>query len=182
MAAALLGRHLGTRGVAASVSSAGLMGAGFPPPPEAVAAMARRGLDTSAHRSRCLGVEDLTRADLVVAMAREHVREAVLTVGPVWPRTFTLKELVRRGEEAGACSPGQELAEWLAKLHAGRVRAELLGSDPLDDVGDPIGGSSADYEATARELDDLTARLADLAWGRPGGSPSEEDGSEEDGP
>lgn len=164
MAGALLEHHLGALGVPATVRSAGLLGPGQCPPPEAVAAMASRGLDTSAHRSRRLSPEDLARADLVVAMAREHVREAVLMSASAWPRTFTLKELVRRGEEAGGRPPGQDLCEWLAKLHAGRSRTDLLGSSPLDDVADPIGGPPRYYEATAEELDDLTARLVRLAW------------------
>lgn len=164
MAGALLEHHLSALGVPATVSSAGLLVPGHCPPPEAVAAMASRGLDTSAHRSRRLSPEDLAKADLVVAMAREHVREAVLMSASAWPRTFTLKELVRRGEEAGSRPRGQDLGEWLAKLHAGRSRADLLGSSPLDDVADPIGGSPREYETTAEELDDLTARLVRLAW------------------
>lgn len=171
MAAALLERHLGSLGVPVHVGSAGLMAPGYAPPPEAVEAMASRGLDTTTHRSRRLGPEDLARADVVVAMAREHVREAVLMLASAWPRAFTLKELVRRGEEAGRRPPGQDLGEWLDKLHAGRSRTDLLGSSPLDDVADPIGGSRGDYEATADELDDLTARLAELAWSH---APTEE--------
>jgi hypothetical protein len=93
------------------------------------------------------------------------VREAVLLSPGCWSRTFTLKDLVRRGEEAGPRRPDQPLAAWLAHLHAGRTRADLLGASVDDDVADPIGRKRGVYEGTATELDDLTARLAKLVVG-----------------
>jgi hypothetical protein len=98
-------------------------------------------------------------------MAREHVREAVLLHPDAWPRSFTLKELVRRGEEAGPRSADQPLVEWLDKVQAGRSRSDLLGVSVDDDVADPIGQRRPVYEKTADELDDLTRRLAALLWG-----------------
>ena len=96
-------------------------------------------------------------------MARRHVREAVALAGPpVMGRAFTLKEIVRRGEERGGRAPDEPLEDWLARLAAGRRPAELLGDDVADDVADPIGGPRRGYERTAEELDDLTARLARL--------------------
>lgn len=167
MAAALLARRLEQMGVVASVVSAGLLPGGAPATPAAVAAMAAMDLDTSGHRSRHLSQADLAGADLVLGMTREHVREAVLASASCWPRTFTLKELVGRAEQAGPRRADQDLGDWLGWLHAGRSREDLLGASPADDVEDPIGGTGAAYAATARELDHLTARLAELAWGHP---------------
>jgi protein-tyrosine phosphatase len=164
MAEALLRSALAARGVEATVSSAGLFRGGVPASPGAVRAMARRGLDVDSHRSRTVTAELLEAADLVVGMARLHVREAVVAVPDVWPRAFTLKELVRRGTEVGPRSPEQPLGRWLDRLHEGRRRADLNGDDPVDDVADPVGGPERLYLATAAELEDLVTSLVDLAF------------------
>jgi protein-tyrosine phosphatase len=162
MAAALLGRRLDDAGVKAVVSSAGLLFDGKPATDHGRAVMADRGLDTSGHRSRRLRTDLVTGADVVIGMARSHVREAVALAPDVWGRAFTLKEIVRRGEERGGRAAGEPLADWLARLHAGRRLPDLLGESDADDVADPIGGPRRSYERTAVELDDLTTRLARL--------------------
>jgi protein-tyrosine phosphatase len=164
MAEAMLAHRLAALGVPARVTSAGLMDDGMRPTREALAVMADLGLDTSAHRSRRMTAAMLGQADVVIGMARGHVREAVHIDPGVWPRSFTLKELVRRGEWVGARGWGQPFDEWLAKVHAGRTRADLLGQSSEDDIADPIGLPRAAYERTAAEIDDLVARLVDLAW------------------
>jgi protein-tyrosine phosphatase len=163
MAAALLGRRLDDAGVKAAVSSAGLLFDGKPATEHGVAVMADRGIDTSGHRSRRLRLDLVTGTDLLIGMARSHVREAVALAGPaVLARAFTLKEIVRRGEERGGRAPGEPLDAWLGRLAAGRRVNDLLGDSDADDVADPIGGPRRSYERTAVELDDLTARLAIL--------------------
>lgn len=166
MAAALLARRLDDAGVKAVVSSAGLLFDGKPATDHGQAVMADRGIDTSGHRSRRLRSDIVSRADLVIGMARSHVREAVALAGPaVMGRAFTLKEIVRRGEERGGRAPGEPLEDWLARLAAGRRPVDLLAEADADDVADPIGGPRRSYERTATELDDLTARLARLLGG-----------------
>jgi protein-tyrosine phosphatase len=164
MAEVLLQHRLDALGVAAKVSSAGELLGGVPAEGGSRRAMASHGLDLQHHRSRATTAEHLASADLVLAMARRHLREAVLMLPEVWPRTFTLKELVRRGEAATPRRPDQSLGGWLAAMHAGRRTSDLLGDDPADDVEDPIGASDRVYEATAAELDDLVSRLVDLAF------------------
>ena len=164
MAEALLRSALATRGVDAAVSSAGLFRGGVPASPGSVKAMALRGLDLEGHRSRTVTTDLLASADLILGMARLHVREAVVAVPDIWPRAFTLKELVRRGAEAGRRPPGEPLAAWLARVHEGRRRADLIGDDPADDVADPVGGPDRLYLETATELEDLVGRLVDLAF------------------
>jgi len=171
MAQVLLRSALSARGVEASVSSAGLFRGGVPASPGSVRAMARRGLDLGEHRSRTVTGELLEAADLVVGMARLHVKEAVLAVPDVWPRAFTLKELVRRGAAAGPRAADEPLGSWLARLHEGRRRADLIGDDPGDDVADPVGGPDRLYLATAVELEDLAARLVGLAFPVPAAPP-----------
>jgi protein-tyrosine phosphatase len=164
MAQAFLARELAVRGVAATVRSAGTAGHAAAPPAEVVSVMAGHGLDVSAHRGRQLTGADLTAADLVLTLAREHLRHAVVAVPEAWPRAFTVREAVRRGREAGGPLPGEPLAAWLGRLHTGRSRMALLGDSPDDDVADPVGGPLRDFAATADGLAGLMAELADLGW------------------
>jgi protein-tyrosine-phosphatase len=124
--------------------------------------MAACGLDVAAHRSSMLRAGACAGAGLILGMAREHVRHVVVADPATWPRAFTLKELVRRGHEIGPGVPGETLAGWLARAHAGRDRQALLGDSPADDVADPIGGPQRAYVETAAEIDHLVARLAVL--------------------
>jgi protein-tyrosine phosphatase len=162
----LLNRRLVDHGVRATVRSAGMLGSGQRAAPEVVRALREIGLDVSAHRSRQMSDADLQRADLVLAMAREHLRYAVVLAPQAWPKAFTLKELVRRATSAGPRRPDQPLPDWLGRIHQSRDRLELLGEREADDVADPIGGPPGGYDATVAQLDALLARLADLAWGR----------------
>lgn len=171
MAEALLRQRLEARGHDASVHSAGLSLQHEPASAHGVTVMAARGLDTSAHRSRLVTRAMVAGADLVLGMARAHVREAVVLDAAAWPKAFTLKELVRRGAEVGPRQRGQKLGDWLAQVHAGRSHHELLGADPADDVADPIGGTKAMYEATAAELEALIDRLVALAFSDPDPEP-----------
>jgi protein-tyrosine phosphatase len=166
MAEVLLARHAAALGAAVSVRSAGMLCDGEQPLPEAITALAGYGLDIAAHRSRQVTPADLERADLALAMARENLRHAVVLEPTVWPRAFTLKELVRRGEAIGARAPGEGFADWLARAHEGRRQAALLGDCADDDVADPAGGPPQAYAEAAVTLCGLLGRLADLCWGR----------------
>jgi protein-tyrosine-phosphatase len=168
MGALLLGARLQELGVDAHVDSAGLLSAGQRVPDHGVAVMAARGFDTAGHRSRRLSAELVAPADLIVAMARDHVREIVAANPAAWPRTFTLKEAVRRGERLGPRAWGEDLAAYVARLHAGRRPADLMGSSRDDDVEDPIGAPPSVYERTAAEIENLTDRLAGLLAGAGG--------------
>jgi protein-tyrosine phosphatase len=164
MAEALLTRRMTELGSDTTVRSAGMLGDGNPPYPEVVSAMAGYGLDVSSHRSRRVTQVDLERADLTLAMARENLRHAVVTAPSVWPQSFTLRELVRRGTAIGPRSRGESLANWLGRAHTGRERAALLGDSPDDDVADPAGGPAPLYAQTAAVLSGLLDRLVDLCW------------------
>ncbi len=168
MAEALLADRLARRHIDVVVSSAGELGGGIPATGGSVRAMAMRGLDLAHHRSRTVDPAMVAAADLVVGMARSHVREAILSCPEAWPRTFTLKELVRRAEAAGARPADEPWERWLGTLGEGRERADLLGGHPEDDIADPIGGSEALYRRVADEIDDLVERLVELAF--PGGT------------
>jgi len=164
MGAPLLARRLARLGVTEPVRSAGMLGDGMPPDPAAVTVMAGYGIEIAAHRSRQARAGDLARAGLVLAMARENLRYAVVTEPDAWPRAFTLKEFIRRGEQIGPRAAGETFPAWLARAHEGRERASLLGGSARDDVADPAGGPLRAYADTAALLDGLMARLAELGW------------------
>jgi protein-tyrosine phosphatase len=159
MAAAFLDDALHGDGIEAVVTSAGIRPADLPVDPVATAALAEFGLDISGHRPRAVTREmvETDGADLVVTMTREHVRTVAVLERAAWPRTFTLRELVRRAEavESRDCS----IDAWVAALGAGRRPSAVLGDDPADDIADPYGAGRATVWRTAAELRSLVARL-----------------------
>jgi len=168
MAAGLARRRLAEAGLSVAVSSAGLTAPGQPPSPGAVMAMAERGVELSGHLSCHLTAEAVARADLVVGLAKEHVREAVALVPGAFGRAFTLKELVHLAGNAAA-GPRREdegLDAWLTRIAAGRRPSALLGVelDPDYDVADPLGGTPAAYEQTATEIARLVDELVGAVW------------------
>jgi protein-tyrosine phosphatase len=168
MAQALLRHRVGAVDDDVHVHSAGLITEGEAATEHGVAVMADRGLDLSSHVSRMMTAELIEGADLIIGMGRRHVAEVCVLVPEAWERAFTLKELVRRGEEVGPRKPGQSLQEWLADVHWGRTRQELLGRSSSDDIADPVGKPKNVYERTAVELEDLLDRLVHLLWSRAG--------------
>jgi protein-tyrosine-phosphatase len=171
MAEGMLRRLLTDHGAHAEIGSAGLLPGGAPATRPAIAVMADRGIDISRHVSQTLDPEVVRSTSLIIGMAREHVREAVVGYGADIEHTFTLKELVRRGEWTGPRRPDETVVAWLDRVAAGRQSADLMGEDD-DDIPDPVGRSRAHYEATARELDGLFRRLVALMIGGPARSAS----------
>jgi protein-tyrosine phosphatase len=164
IAAALLEMQLRDTEPDVVIESAGLRDADRLLDDGALVALDRRGIDLRRHRSRHLDAAMVSAASLILGLEREHVREAVLLDPSIWPRTFTLKEIVRRGEEVGVRQPGESIAAWVARAHADRAQRDLMGADRIDDVADPYGGPPGDYQDAADEIDDLVARLAQLVW------------------
>lgn len=158
MAEAFAKERLGARGF--TVSSAGTRATLGACTPDVLDVMGSYEFDLAAHRSRQLTPELLDAADLVIGLAREHVREAALTVPATLSRTFTLKEIVRRAERPRL--PGEDLAPWLAGLAAGRSQEDLLGAAPIDDIRDPIGQRPRVYEEVAEEIRGLVDELVRL--------------------
>jgi len=104
------------------------------------------------------------RSRLLVAMERAHVREIVVCDRTAFPRTFTLREIVRRGEQLGPRRSIESLESWLDAVGAGRVPNDFLGADADDDVADPVGRSQKVHDATAAELASLVDRFAAVAF------------------
>ncbi len=166
--AELLRIRLEAQGVRARVHSAGLHIRERTMNDDLVRALRDRGIDLSGHRSHGLARDDVQRADLILTMEHHQVGDVALLDPTAWSRTFTFKEIVRRSATAGQRAPDEPLDRWLARVGARRTRLELVGAW-RDDIADPAGGSLFEVERTVDELDDLTARLVDLAWPRAGG-------------
>ena len=164
-AALLLGRQLAQAGIAGvTVHSAGIMGAAFGPPEDLVNEGLAFGIDLSDHVAREFDTGMSMGADLVIGMAREHVREVVLADAQSFARTFTLREIVRRGHEEGTRRNDESLGEWLARIHVGRRHVDLIGDSDVDDIDDPMGGSSDEYRRMLEDVSALTNSLRHLAW------------------
>src|SRR5579872_2023237 len=162
MAEAYLGAIARDRGLRVTASSAGTLEVDRPIAKGTLQVIGTDGVDMSRHRSRLLDAQDVRGSDLVIGMTREHVREVVLIEPSAWPRTFTLKELVRRGEVSGPRWRGQSVSDWLEKVGAERRREQLMGWSTQDDVEDPMDGGPEMLRATGREILDLVGRLLDL--------------------
>jgi len=163
--AAMLADRLARRDLAATVASAGTQAMeGAPATDGTVRAAARYGIDLSHHRSRRTDPEMVDTAQLIVTMERHHLREVVVLDPTAFARSFTLKELVRRGTEIGPRTPGETGGDWLERVHAGRRSLDLLGASAVDDVEDPTGNRFTDHESMAAEVSELTDRMVELLW------------------
>lgn len=114
------------------------------------AALESVGVAVPDHRSRQATAADLGHADLVVALAPEHVQWVRRTHPAAADRTATLRRLVR------------DLAADPTPLPR-RVEALALAAVELEDweeVVDPGGGDADAFAACAREVTDLIQALA----------------------
>ena len=85
----------------------------------------------------------MASSDLIVGMAREHVREAACSFPTAYARTFTLKELVRRGRRGRRARGDDEPFESGSPASTTAATPLMhLGASPDDDVADPIGRRS----------------------------------------
>jgi protein-tyrosine-phosphatase len=164
MAEAIARRELERAPDQVTVISAGLLSAGRRPPAETTKVMQRLGLDVSAHRSRRLEDALEPPPDVILAMAREHARAVIDEAPELFSRTFTLKDLVRRGSGAGPRVTGEDLPAYLARVGNGRSFASLAGATSTDDVADPIGAGLRTYEACAAEIEELVTKALALLW------------------
>ena len=167
MGAAMLTRVFEARGIEAQVASAGVQAAaGRAATTSTVRAARVYGLDLDGHRAQATSRGLIAGADLILGMERMHVREVVVLDPRAFPRAFTLKELVRRGDAIGPRRLRQTPVAWLAEAHRDRRSADLLGASPDDDVADPTSDLSVDHDQMAAEMADLVKRLVALLWPR----------------
>jgi protein-tyrosine phosphatase len=165
MAEAFLRKRLEARGIDAHVGSAGFVTRGEPASdPAIVVVRDRYGLELDAHRSRRIDKKLITRADLIIGLARRHVFEVARERPKAFARAFTLKELVRRAEDRGGRARAESFDAFLARMHEGRTPNDLWGESSEDDVDDPIGLDHGTYRRIAAEIDGLVERLVVAVW------------------
>jgi protein-tyrosine phosphatase len=133
-------------------ASGGLISGGFPMPPRGVRVARKLGLDLRTHVSRQLDPVELKSFDVILTMTREHARRLVAARPELWPNVFTLKQF-SRWLAAHPRPSSAALGTWLAEAARERPRSELIGSNPHDDVVDPIASSSRVWREVATELD-----------------------------
>jgi protein-tyrosine-phosphatase len=163
MAEAMLRARLETRAPEVTVGSCGLLFDDRPAEPGAVRAMARRGLDLGPFRSRVMSAELFEGSSLILVMERMHVREVSVRAPELFGRTFTLPEFVDQADPFGP--RGEEpLLDWVTGVGQMRRPTDYLIEDVRSEVPDPMGQSGRAFRRIADQIDDLLARLVDLAW------------------
>jgi ribose 5-phosphate isomerase B len=158
MAAARLRWSLRNR-TGLDVQSAGFRTEGRPADRRAQDHVSSYGASLQTHRTRVVDRELLGEADLIVALAGQHLREVAAFDRKLLARTFTLKDLVRRAT-AMPIADGEAIVEWLDRLAASRTRADLLADGTASDVFDPADASKRVFGRVALEIDELIDRLA----------------------
>jgi protein-tyrosine phosphatase len=165
LAAASFSARAAQRRLPVEVASAGTHAvAGIPATRSTVDAARKVGLDLDAHLSELVDARAVADADLVVGLERRHVQELVVLQPGSFGRTFTLRELLRRGTGVGPRGSGESVAAWLARAHVGRRASDLLGSSPDDDVADPTGSRAADHLTTAEDIDRMVVEVLELLY------------------
>lgn len=159
----MLTRALTAVHVEATVSSVGMeVVEGQSAPDDFVELAYMRGIDLRAHKPVAFTPELALSYSLVLTMTRDLLRTMVIEAPPLWPTSFTLLELVRRGTSIEPPERGDDLATWLNRVHRSRTRAELVRLDDVDDLRDPMVDAFENNEAMFGELERATRRLARL--------------------
>ncbi len=119
------------------VASAGLFTTpGRPASPEAIAVLAEKGIDLSAHRTAGLTPKQVRQADLILTMEERQKRRLLELFPNAGGRVFVLKEYVVAAEDA-------------ALIPAYQAKGNNAGRH---DISDPFGRPAADYYKCAMEL------------------------------
>lgn len=158
----LLARHLARVGVPAVVTSAGTHGGRLRVHRDTIEAARLGGIDLTDHTSRAV-TRDLIAtdgADLIVGMTREHVTMVVGLDPSAWPRTFTLRRLIRRATALADDGVTGTWDTWLEAIGVDRRPTDVLNGDARDDVPDPYGRPLSAHIAMTASLDEDCARLA----------------------
>ncbi len=162
MTMAMLKRDLDARlGVGASiVRSLGFGPEDMPSIPDAVAAMARRGLDTSAHRSRQVTERNVEPADLILTSERDHVIKIAAISPSAYRRSMTMPEFL---DLATSHEPpaGGTLRDWATELTTDRTAREYIGGD-VEEIFDPTGTAPRAFEKSVVEMEEMCERVTAL--------------------
>ncbi|SEB83374.1 capsular exopolysaccharide family [Paramicrobacterium humi] len=111
------------------------------------------GIDLSGHRSKPVSPASLGEYDLILALSRENARSLLAESPDVAPRLFTLKQFAR-WISVHDRPADKALGAWLDEQDDTPRVAEFLGSNPEDDVNDPMGMPLKYWRLMSDELAD----------------------------
>lgn len=143
---------------AAVVDSTGFGPPDLPSIPDAVAAMKKRGLDISDHRSRPITPSMADAADLILTAEREHVVRVATMSRAAFPRAMTLPEFVERSERAAPAAGA--LGLWVEQLTEQRT-TEVYLRGQVEEIADPTGRSPRAFAASVDHMEQLCQVTAD---------------------
>ncbi len=135
-----------------AVRSSGFGPEGIAAIDDAVSAMARRGLDVSAHRSRATTAALVDGADLILTAERDHVVKVAALSRAAFARAMTLPELLSRAADASRATGADGVRAWVESLTAERTAGIYL-REPIGEVADPTGSPSRAFEAAVVEIE-----------------------------
>lgn len=164
MAEALLRARTVDRVPDLRIGSFGRVFEGEPAHRHARTVVAELGGDLDRFRSRRWNRDRLERADLVLTMEVEHVRDLVVLEPGALRRVFTLPEFIRLGTEIGSRRRGEPLDRWIDRVGGRRDHRDYLRPGAVEEIDDPIGGPRRQFRVCAAEIDHHVRTLVDLAW------------------
>lgn len=168
MMAALVESMLTERLGRVIVRSSGFGPVGLPAIDDAVAAMKRRGLDVSQHRSGSTTLALVDGADLIITAERDHVVKIAALSRSAFARAMTLPELLALAADVPLAPDGAGVREWAESLTAARTAGAYL-REPVAEVADPTGSTPRAFEAAVVEIErqcgEVSALLARVASG-----------------
>ncbi|HYN33197.1 MAG TPA: hypothetical protein VES40_11275 [Ilumatobacteraceae bacterium] len=150
------------------VRSSGFGPEGIPAIDDAVAAMKRRGLDVSQHRSGSTTPELVNGADVIITAERDHVVKIAALSPSAFARAMTLPELLARAGDVPDAPDGAGVRAWVESLTASRTAAAYL-REFVAEVADPTGLTPRAFESAVvsleRQCGEASALLARVASG-----------------
>ncbi|MBO9604792.1 MAG: low molecular weight protein arginine phosphatase [Paenibacillaceae bacterium] len=156
-------------GIALDVRSAGVAASnGAPASRHTVDILRRKGV-SDAFASTTLSTTDIERATLILTMTMSHKRAVIQRYPQAVDKTFTLKEYVEdrphmldnireREELSTELEIKRALGQPITEQERTKLR-QLERGAPDHDIADPYGGTAADYEAVAAEIEASLAKL-----------------------
>ena len=135
---------------AVRIRSSGFGPVDLPPIEDAVDAMARRGLDVSAHRSSTTTAALVDGADLVLTAERAHVVKIAAMSPEGVRRAMTLPEFLDAAAVSGR--DDADVESWVRSLTVERTAGEYLRG-AIGEIPDPTGSPPRAFEAAVVVLE-----------------------------
>ncbi len=143
---------------AVQIRSSGFGPVDLPAIDDAVAAMQRRGLDVSAHRSSSTTSSLVDGADLILTAERDHVVKIAALSSDAFRRALTLPEFLAAAAQGGVdgaetdAGAREVLRSWVESLTGERSAGAYLRA-AVPEVADPTGSPPREFEAAVAGIE-----------------------------